>query len=83
VRDLVSDPARSGAFSVWGPLLDGTRALAQEEFHWEAKSAVLDVAERCLRPRLNSKRLSKRKAQRFLADGGPASERTSASRVST
>jgi hypothetical protein len=36
VRDLVSDPARSAAFSVWGPLLDGTPALAQEEFHWEA-----------------------------------------------
>lgn len=36
VRDLVDDPARSAAFSVWGPLLDGTPALAREEFHWEA-----------------------------------------------
>jgi hypothetical protein len=37
VRDLVDDPTRSAAFSVWGPLLDGTPALAQEEFYWEAK----------------------------------------------
>lgn len=36
VRDLLSDPAGSAAFSVWGPLLDGTPALAKEEFHWEA-----------------------------------------------
>jgi hypothetical protein len=36
VRDLVDDPARSAAFSVWGPLLEGTPALAREEFHWEA-----------------------------------------------
>lgn len=36
VRDLVNDPARSAAFSVWAPLLDGTPALAREEFHWEA-----------------------------------------------
>jgi hypothetical protein len=36
VRDLVNDPSRSGAFSVWGPLLDGTPALAREEFYWEA-----------------------------------------------
>ena len=36
VRDLVDDPTRSAAFSVWGPLLDGTPALAREEFHWEA-----------------------------------------------
>ena len=35
VRDLLSDPARSAAFSVWGPLLEGTPALAKEEFHWE------------------------------------------------
>jgi hypothetical protein len=37
VRELVDDPTRSAAFSVWGPLLDGTPALAQEEFYWEAK----------------------------------------------
>jgi len=39
VRDLVDDPTRSAAFSVWGPLLDGTPALAQEEFYWEASQA--------------------------------------------
>ena len=36
VRDLVNDPTRSAAFSVWGPLLEGTPALAREEFYWEA-----------------------------------------------
>jgi hypothetical protein len=36
VRGLVDDPTRSAAFSVWGPLLEGTPALAREEFHWEA-----------------------------------------------
>jgi hypothetical protein len=36
VRDLVDDPTRSAAFSVWGPLLEGTPALAWEEFYWEA-----------------------------------------------
>jgi hypothetical protein len=36
VGDLLGDPARSAAFSVWGPLLDGTPALAREEFYWEA-----------------------------------------------
>ena len=36
VRGLVDDPARSAAFSAWGPLLDGTPALAREEFYWEA-----------------------------------------------
>jgi hypothetical protein len=36
VRDLVNDPARSAAFSIWGPLLEGTPELAQEQFHWEA-----------------------------------------------
>jgi hypothetical protein len=36
VRALVDDPARSAAFSIWGPLLEGTPALAREEFHWEA-----------------------------------------------
>jgi hypothetical protein len=39
VRDLVDDPTRSAAFSVWGPLLDGTPALAREEFYWEAGPA--------------------------------------------
>ncbi len=36
VRDLVDDPAGSAAFSVWGPLLEGTPALAREEYYWEA-----------------------------------------------
>jgi hypothetical protein len=36
VRDLVNDPSRSAAFSMWAPLLDGTPTLAQEEFYWEA-----------------------------------------------
>ena len=36
VRDLVDDPARSAAFSIWGPLLEGTPELAREEFFWEA-----------------------------------------------
>ena len=38
--ELVVDPTRSAAFSVWGPLLDGTPALAQEEFYWESSSAT-------------------------------------------
>ena len=36
VRDQVNDPSRSAAFSVWAPLLDGTPALAWEEFYWQA-----------------------------------------------
>jgi hypothetical protein len=39
VRDLVNDPARSGGFGVWAPLLDGTPALAREEFYWQAGSS--------------------------------------------
>ena len=35
VRDLVDDPTRSAAFSVWGPLIKRTPALAREEFYWE------------------------------------------------
>jgi hypothetical protein len=38
VSDLVNDPARSAMFSVWAPLLEGTPALAREEFYWEAGS---------------------------------------------
>ena len=34
-RDLVNDPARSAAFSAWGPLLDGAPTVAREEFYWE------------------------------------------------
>jgi hypothetical protein len=36
VRDLVNDPVSSAAFSVWAPILEGTPALAREEFYWEA-----------------------------------------------
>jgi hypothetical protein len=36
VRDLINDPVSSAAFSVWAPLLEGTPALAREEFYWEA-----------------------------------------------
>jgi hypothetical protein len=36
VRELVNDPTRSAAFSVWGPLLEGTPALGREEFYWQA-----------------------------------------------
>ena len=36
VRDLVNDPTRSAAFSIWAPLLEGTPMLAREEFYWEA-----------------------------------------------
>jgi hypothetical protein len=36
VRELVDDPARSAAFSAWGPLLAETPTLAPEEFYWEA-----------------------------------------------
>jgi hypothetical protein len=36
VRDLVNDPTRSGGFGVWAPLLEGTPALALEEFYWDA-----------------------------------------------
>jgi hypothetical protein len=36
VRELVNDPTRSAAFSVRGPLLEGTPALAREEFYWRA-----------------------------------------------
>jgi hypothetical protein len=36
VRDLINDPVRSAAFSIWAPLLEGTPMLAREEFYWEA-----------------------------------------------
>ena len=34
-RDLVNDPARSAAFSAWGPLLDRAPTVAREEFYWD------------------------------------------------
>lgn len=36
VRDLINDPVRSAAFSIWAPLLEGTPMPAREEFYWEA-----------------------------------------------
>jgi hypothetical protein len=36
VSDLVNDPARSAAFSVWAPILEGSPVLAREEFYWQA-----------------------------------------------
>lgn len=35
VGRLVDDPAVSGSFSVWGPVLDGTPQLAHERFFWK------------------------------------------------
>jgi hypothetical protein len=37
VSELLSDPTRSAAFSIWAPVLEGTPALAREEFYWEAR----------------------------------------------
>ena len=34
VSDLVNDPASSGSFSAWGPLLDGSPAIARSAYHW-------------------------------------------------
>jgi hypothetical protein len=34
--DLLNDPAASGAFAVWGPLLEGSPSIAHELFYWEA-----------------------------------------------
>jgi hypothetical protein len=48
VRELVDDPARSAAFSAWGPLLEETPTLAPEEFYWEAGASqrrALNVTE--------------------------------------
>jgi len=36
VGDLVNDPASSAAFAAWAPLLQRTRVIAREEFHWQA-----------------------------------------------
>ena len=37
VSRLIGDPASSGSFSVWAPLLAGTPTLAHEEFSWKAQ----------------------------------------------
>ena len=37
VSRLIGDPASSGSFSVWGPLLAGTPTLAREEFSWSSE----------------------------------------------
>jgi hypothetical protein len=34
VADLVNDPAASGSFSAWGPLLDGAPTIARSAYHW-------------------------------------------------
>lgn len=34
VADLLDDPASSGSFSAWGPLLDGTPTIARSAYHW-------------------------------------------------
>ncbi len=34
VRALLNDPARSGAFGAWGPLLVGVPKLAHEMYYW-------------------------------------------------
>jgi hypothetical protein len=34
VADLVNDPAASGSFSAWGPLLDGAPTIARSVYHW-------------------------------------------------
>jgi hypothetical protein len=35
VRDLVNDPTRSAAFSIWAPRIVGTPVLGREEVYWE------------------------------------------------
>ncbi len=35
MQTVVDDPAISAAFGAWGPLLDGTPALARPVYHWE------------------------------------------------
>ena len=34
VAEVVNDPAASGSFSAWGPLLDGTPTIARSAYHW-------------------------------------------------
>ena len=34
VSDLVNDPASSGSFSAWGPLIDGSPTIARSAYHW-------------------------------------------------
>jgi hypothetical protein len=34
VSDLVNDPASSGSFSAWGPILDGSPTLARSAYRW-------------------------------------------------
>ena len=34
VAGLVNDPASSGSFSAWGPLLEGTPTIARSAYHW-------------------------------------------------
>jgi hypothetical protein len=39
IHELIDDPVRSAAFSAWGPLLEGSPQLAQEEFFWQSDEA--------------------------------------------
>jgi len=34
VAEIVDDPAASGSFSAWGPLLDGAPTIARSAYHW-------------------------------------------------
>jgi hypothetical protein len=50
VRDLVDDPSRSAAFSVWGPLLEGTPALAFDSCRGHCMVAGMPPLSRRLLP---------------------------------
>jgi hypothetical protein len=39
LADLVNDPASSGSFSAWGPLLDGSPMIARSAYHWDDASS--------------------------------------------
>jgi hypothetical protein len=60
VRDLVNDPTRSAAFSIWAPLLEGTPVLAREEFYWEGGQRQWPAASRRRTPAAVLRRRSPR-----------------------
>jgi hypothetical protein len=39
VSELVNDPAASGSFSAWGPLLAGPPTIARPAYHWPEASS--------------------------------------------
>jgi hypothetical protein len=39
VSELVDDPATSGSFSAWGPLLAGPPTIARPAYHWPDASS--------------------------------------------